>query len=108
MARYIDADNLKLPFASYLQRGRLEKDEEVYWGYFYNWRIDGTEIKEAINREPTADVRENVRGEWIYGEEGTFGNPYGHYKCSVCREIRPWRENFCPDCGADMRGDNNE
>lgn len=101
MARYIDADNLKLNFASYLQRGKLEKDEAVYRGEFYNWRIDGTEIKEAINREPTADVRENVRGEWVRNDNGT-------YSCNRCRSWIPQEQkcyaNYCLFCGADMRG----
>lgn len=48
----------------------------------------------------TADVRENVRGEW------TDDNA-----CPFCG-FQPWYErdihtlSFCPNCGADMRGDN--
>lgn len=50
---------------------------------------------------PAADVRENVRGEWIYKDGKTC--------CSKC--FSPYgvrydgENNFCPNCGADMRGE---
>ena len=60
---------------------------------------------EDIVKVPTADVRENVRGEWIEK----------HYtiNCSVCKNCLwsgPYIDlvrkfNFCPNCGAYMRGD---
>ena len=45
----------------------------------------------------TADVRENVKGEWI--EDGAIT------KCSVCGNTSDYcgTENFCYNCGADMR-----
>ncbi len=58
-----------------------------------------------IDEQPTADVRPNVRGNWVklYA---------GNYKCSECGD---WWSNddnemvedfkFCPNCGADMRGE---
>lgn len=69
-----------------------------------------------IDAQPTADVRENVRGEWINTTSGE------HYKCSQCgtlapiwidesnsyeyyKDISEWLSNFCPNCGADMRGE---
>lgn len=58
-------------------------------------------IHQTIDEQPTADVRPNVRGEWI-----PFDVPW--YKCSECgavRENKSFMENFCPNCGADMRGD---
>ena len=69
---------------------------------------------EAINGLGVCDVRvilndlpsvqpERKKGKWIYGEEGCFGNPYGHYECSKCGDCFPHKENFCPNCGADMR-----
>lgn len=78
--------------SSYIRR----KDAEFV---LESWRI-GTFILDPI---PTADVRENVRGEWIF--------PYGDKKykrCSVCGRVFysiPYNTNFCPNCGADMRGD---
>lgn len=55
-------------------------------------------------------VPEREKGEWIE-REGYDGDPY--YECSICE--KPWDTfegtprdngmNFCPSCGADMRGD---
>lgn len=55
--------------------------------------IDIRQIKKAI---PSADVRENVHGEWL--EENI---------CSVCGDYNEFRTNYCPNCGADMRGTDN-
>ena len=63
--------------------------------------------KMAVVHAPSIERR---RGEWIgnndFGESNT-------YECSVCGE--PWElnygtpeennMNFCPNCGADMRGE---
>ena len=63
---------------------------------------------------PTADVRENVRGEWINDNTAC-----GLYKCSVCNDFATvigWAScvpieqmyrimKYCPNCGAEMRGE---
>ena len=50
-------------------------------------------------------------GEWIYvtvEEKLKTGRGYGHH-CSECDEInKSGPSNFCPNCGADMRGGHNE
>lgn len=49
--------------------------------------------------EATVAKNATVEGEWInIGHNGTF-------KCSVCGK-HPSRANFCPECGADMKGGN--
>jgi hypothetical protein len=49
---------------------------------------------------PSADVRENIKGEWIEKEEhGTFW-----VVCNKCNKQHAFSTNFCPNCGADMRG----
>lgn len=53
---------------------------------------------------PTADVRENVRGEWKWVCFFKNGG-YGSFGCSVCGYRNGTRYNFCPNCGADMRTD---
>lgn len=67
------------------------------------------EVNDAINDLPSAEP-ERKRGEWI--DTGT------HLKCSVCNEylgasIRGrngelYCTAFCPNCGADMRGGDDE
>lgn len=56
-----------------------------------------------LNSQPTADVREVVKGEWIDMGSGQV--------CSECHEIQYGYDNYrryCPNCGADMRGEENE
>lgn len=56
----------------------------------------GLMLKSKFDQEPKADVAEVVHGEWVDG--------YKRQSCSVChyRGMRSW--NYCPNCGADMRG----
>ena len=57
---------------------------------------------------PSADVRENVRGEWIRGDAEKL---QGAARCSACGgTCYKGRHyfNFCPNCGADMRGESDE
>ena len=58
-------------------------------------------------------LSERPQGEWEYNQYD--GNPnIGNWHCSECRHIvyggysqKPYY-NFCPNCGADMRGKKNE
>ena len=64
-----------------------------------------------MNEIPAADVRPVVRGKW----ERTDAYPHRLY-CSICYKtylkndelLERWEFplNFCPNCGADMRGEN--
>lgn len=94
--KYIDADAL------------LEEIEKIKkYDYFAETGnifilLAHIDVAGAIKRQPAADVRENVRGEWIYKNYKTC--------CSKC--FSPYgvrydgENNFCPNCGADMRGNN--
>lgn len=50
-----------------------------------------------IRNQPTVEARPVVTGEWKDG-----------IKCSVCGQVDTTKPNFCPNCGADMRGGKNE
>ena len=82
-------DQLKYPFPSY------PKDAEV---------------NEVVDRAIEALKREQPRGEW--GLINVVAMPYlVAYSCPFCKEwgnIQTFKPNFCPNCGADMRGDNND
>ena len=52
---------------------------------------------------PVADVRPVVRGRWLHETE-IEGHACG--ECSACHKIRVI-DNFCPNCGADMREETN-
>lgn len=95
MSRYIDAEE-------------VEKRIDIVIGSEPKaW--DKKALKElkmyVVHAVPTADVRENVRGEWIVKKD--------IINCSVCKRCS-WSKsyedlvrsfNFCPNCGADMRGE---
>lgn len=50
----------------------------------------------------TADVRENVHGEWVVDEHLLHYAPF--HECKKCGEqMYITHDNFCPNCGADMR-----
>lgn len=56
------------------------------------------------------DVRENVRGEWLHDEVTMNGNTVytPNAKCSICDCYVFQESDFCPNCGASMRGDNHD
>lgn len=63
---------------------------------------------EAIRNLPPAQPEqpEPKRGRWIYKTDLVTA-PTGYWECSECKEGRLlYEENFCPHCGADMRGTN--
>lgn len=62
-------------------------------------------IESGVNLIPAADVRENKHGEWIE-KPINVGTPETDYFCSECNWAS-WRQKtkFCPNCGADMRGE---
>ena len=48
-------------------------------------------------------VRE--KGEWLVGMIKPWNMEVGNWKCSVCKGVSLQAKNFCPNCGADMRGE---
>lgn len=64
--------------------------------------------KDLFNHIPSADVRENIHGEWEEVTDYKDDNVYQwHIICSVCRQRGMFEsDKFCPNCGADMRGEN--
>lgn len=104
MSRYIDADklidNIKLAELPVISRSVL------------------TEC--LIPNQPTADVRENVKGRWVevvdrtemYDKEGvkTWGMLFQCNQCGFVLnaiEGHTGQYNYCPNCGAQMKGDND-
>lgn len=69
-------------------------------------------IREEIKKTPLTEER--PKGEWIYDKN------INNWRCSICGQTPPptgyvgkadfmaTHFNFCPNCGADMRGDKAE
>lgn len=64
--------------------------------------------KAQIEKIPSADVRENIHGEWKSEDERVPLEESLLYRCSECNKVSFWQTNFCSNCGADMRGGKNE
>ena len=95
MSEYIEREALKVMFSS--DNKPLE-----------------TAICSVIDAVPAADVAPVVHGEWIL--VGTNEHDYEtsvEEKCSLCgryvyRYDTEPQDNFCPNCGADMRRESEE
>ena len=80
-----------------------------------NWKWAGKASIDAITELPTIDAVPVRHGEW-YGEADGYADGelvYDMWYCSFCgKRFEEWDEkpnwNFCPNCGADMRGGNDE
>ena len=106
MSRYIDADALKDKIT------QLDGGSAID-GIGYD--IFTREVFELIDEVPTADVRENVKGEWIPEiinipfcdiETGLICDTETGltlFKCSICDYREDGESKFCANCGADMR-----
>ena len=62
-----------------------------------------TAIEAIMENEPV--VEERNKGEWIINKEP---DEFADFICPFCNSGWHWRTNFCPDCGADLRGDKND
>lgn len=62
--------------------------------------------KEDIDAMPTIELPERKNGKWIEKEYSPFYcSVCGTYQYSASWEIKNKEYNFCPRCGADMRGE---
>ena len=104
MAKYIDREAL----VEYLKRIPLK---DLSDGRGLCRVIFEDDFKRAIKKIPKGiivDVAPLRHGRWIEKEKYTFGVLYD---CSICDNRildngHSW--NYCPNCGADMRGDSDE
>ncbi|WP_303834682.1 hypothetical protein [Ruminococcus flavefaciens] len=99
--RLIDADEL----TEMVWRERLDTRE----------RIANLVARQPTIKAPTADVQSVKCGKWILFDKDCCGRAF---YCSNCRKVTTTddfentplerEEYFCPRCGADMRGENND
>ena len=99
MPRYIDAEVLRTEINGLRISGLGNKHPE--------WHDAMWKCLNIILETPTADVRENVHGEWLQMNEVDIdGN--AQYQCSVCHagdlHVPSVEVPFCWKCGAKMGG----
>ena len=89
MPRYIDADkiNFRLPYFTDESGDAL---------------VSLKTVKRCIAMTPTEDVAPK-EGEWIY-KRVAYADYQPRPHCSCCDYSVPWRSDYCPKCGAKMKG----
>ena len=63
-------------------------------------------MRDMVAKLPAIDPASlRPKGEWIFfGRRGIYGYIYA---CSECQAKYDGQSNFCPNCGADMRGEDD-
>lgn len=104
MSRYIDADNL----INELSAACMPIYEKGITGILG----DNSSIADIINEQPTADVQEVKHGDWLKPGNDPIDNK--QWICSECKGLTETAYycghcyyNYCPNCGARMKGDSN-
>lgn len=96
MSRYINMDDaITYPVmpVEYRKYQTMNLDDAYEQGWY--------DLQNLIEKMPTADVRPNVHGEWV------LDHPSQLWKCTNCHEREIRTTDFCPWCGADMKGETN-
>ena len=96
MAEYIE--KAKILDAIAINHGKRDDKEEQ----------TALEIWDRIKKIPAADVAEVRHGEWKIGTVHPHNHEIASFVCTACRGLNGKDSNYCPNCGADMRGGKNE
>lgn len=56
-------------------------------------------VEEVLRSLPTVQP-ERKKGEWLFNVRGCHG-----FTCPYCGIHKAFKHNFCPNCGADLRGE---
>lgn len=98
-------------FIRYLDHDAISSFGRWQWANGFNTAL--VAVKCGLDKIPTIEP-ERKKGTWMcYGEDG-FPNESDVYfwQCDQCFKMQRGRRStpmaFCPECGADMRGEQNE
>ena len=73
-------------------------------GHNCTYYVHGCKEIECLRALPSAQPKRD-KGKWIDETFKPWGLVYHPYKCDQCGEHSEADSNFCPNCGADMRGE---
>ena len=109
MSRYIDADEQMTRIKQVYES--MGVDTHGIWNKQLAEAFKGSDVETirmclhailgAITQAPSIDIEPKC-GRWIPVDNGH------HVRCSECGRCGFTSDNFCPNCGADMRGAENE
>lgn len=100
----------------YIERNKVLSGEEFFGEHLTqdNPMTDGCMAvrSEFIMNLPAADVApvvygywidEGIHGDWAYETDG-HGRSWHLWRCNICNNKAKNTHNYCPSCGAKMRG----
>lgn len=63
--------------------------------------ITADQVVDMLKRVPTC----RPKGEWVYHRNELSCVRWSKWECTACHKRQENKSNFCPNCGADMRGE---
>lgn len=108
MSRYIDADK---------QKNLIDNCADLGGKLGEIITLIKVYAKDMVDATPTADVRENIKGEWldcevVHDRKDAKITDWQQARCSICGKwhTTPYMYNwdhfdYCPNCGAQMIND---
>jgi len=99
MAEYIERESLLKQMEGYcsVNCGHEHGEDPLCPSCFMNDAII------LVEDQPAADVQPVKHGKWIYNKPPDDWI-MSLYTCSICRNLEDGHPDYCPNCGADMRG----
>ena len=62
-------------------------------------------VYERLKQAPSAD---RPRGKWVYHKDNMPCVRWDRWECDQCHNRTEYISDYCPNCGADMRGADDE
>ena len=96
--KFVDVENVHILAGR--RNGKIVMEKALNNAYKVGWN---TAIEAIMVSEPV--VEERNKDEWIINDKP---DEFADFICPFCNCGWHWKTNFCPDCGADLRGDKND